>query len=393
MKLYTLLLLTISCNVAWSQMVPFNNHGIYERKQISDSAKRYYRYVGNLNGNCTGTLVGPKHILTAAHCLYNYNAQNWHRITEFSPAMTGPEDLPFGSANIKKVYVLDEYKRTGEVEYDYAIAELDRELGNELGWLKVATNNSDINSGLITIAGYPGDKDFGTMWSVSCPAAEDNKVLRYKCDTAGGMSGSAIVTIDSESNTPSIIGIHTDGGINDNFGVRINKTVLTDIYNWINNDLIEDAVNNFYDYCLSGDVDRVRIALESKRIFINQKFGKNSWTALAGAAYAGQAQVVELLLSWPFVQVNKGAPLALAVKSQSLETVRILLNNQKIDHNATTYGETALWYAVEAGNFEIVQLLLNSPRVNKEKLGKSRLTPLQLAIQNNNQAIVGLLEQ
>ena len=79
------------------------------------------------------------------------------------------------------------------------------------------------------ITGYPGDKTIGTMWDTgTCDEWVYNcgnpKVIDYTCDTAEGMSGSAIR--DGED---KIIGVHAGGTTTVNYGVAIDDENLNNI--------------------------------------------------------------------------------------------------------------------------------------------------------------------
>src|SRR5690606_7296818 len=81
------------------------------------------------------------------------------------------------------------------------------------------TEKQFINLG--TIAGYPGDKLFVTMFMVPCFFRQNpfnfdllnrsiSDKVEYECDTYGGMSGSALLTGDGRGGS-LIIGVHTNG--------------------------------------------------------------------------------------------------------------------------------------------------------------------------------------
>ncbi len=172
-------------------------------RYLVNTADLPFRAVGLLTlpeGTCTASLVGPRTLLTAAHCvtedgqtidlpLYfqaglNRGNQSGKALVVdamFSPDYT-PETMEPGQGNGN----------------DWAIVTLDRDLGNVVGFLKVHTlNDTDIteigNGGLLVDqAGYSQDTGLNLSGNRGCRvtvAYPDSSIL-HECDTTFGDSGS-----------------------------------------------------------------------------------------------------------------------------------------------------------------------------------------------------------
>jgi V8-like Glu-specific endopeptidase len=99
--------------------------------------------------------------------------------------------------------------------------------------------------GLITIAGYPGDRPIGTLWRHS---EKLPRRLLYTVHTCPGHSGSPIWHRRSKQEPPDIVGLHTSGIVDEqgraygcskmtvlappgtmNSGIRMTSDIIADL--------------------------------------------------------------------------------------------------------------------------------------------------------------------
>jgi glutamyl endopeptidase len=207
--------------------------GADERVQVNATGNYPYRAIGSIAIGCTGTLIGPHHVLTAGHCVYNVDNDKWYKRIDFSPGHNGSQ-FPFGTVGWKKALTVAGWTDHHDERFDYALIILDRDIGSETGWFGFAYEEP-MRPYLININGYPSDKPEGTMWHAECQIDEVRaEKVYYPCDTFGGMSGSSIYVYDKSKDSRTVYGIHAYGANDRNSGTRIDQAKYEVILNWKN---------------------------------------------------------------------------------------------------------------------------------------------------------------
>lgn len=197
-------------------------HGSDGRKQIT-KVQTPYLYMGRISVGCTGTLIGPKHVLTAGHCVSDGEG-NWYSSLSFSANQLTSFLKPFGQVGWKRAITVGKWHNDGNANYDYAMIILKKAPHGAYSSFGVYSD------GNYTVTGYPGDKPTGTLWEMSGDTWSNDYKVFYNIDTAGGQSGSGV-----RDGNDVVRGIHAHGYANKNGGVKIRSSMFNSFTSWIAN--------------------------------------------------------------------------------------------------------------------------------------------------------------
>ncbi|GEM_PF-1708437 len=194
-------------------------------------------------GQCSGILIDAKHVLTAGHCVYDIEDDEWATSMEVSPAYDeAPNDF-FGTSDIGAKISWSGWVENGNFEHDLAVVELIRPLGSLTGWCGYGYNNNNtyFTSNTFHNYSYPGELPYNgeTMYYRNGDFDSPQQFVLYHDNYSwGGQSGSGAP--DGDQIAYSALS-HTTLDETETGHTRITSTKFTDIEGFIDDNTPDET--------------------------------------------------------------------------------------------------------------------------------------------------------
>jgi V8-like Glu-specific endopeptidase len=235
---------------------------------------------GGGGGGCSGTMVGPSTMLTAAHCVHT--GTGWKSPRTWAPAvdsqdanptpwLAGSSTFPTAGAWVFQCYAVTipgGWDSGKDVEDDYAVIEFSNAgskigplcnlfPGNQVGWLGLwHAGESQVENGRLLYGyGYPGNTEgcpggscsWPQIWGIGTGYIDVHQTwhIDHHTDSTGGQSGMGLYILEGTGRY--LVGIHKGSHgfpFNDNYGRRVTDTLLS----WMASNSAYRPANPFYSY-------------------------------------------------------------------------------------------------------------------------------------------------
>jgi len=172
---------------------------------ILDSWDYPWSAIGRLNfttgGFCTATVIAPRRVLTAAHCLWNRRTARWYPPCALH-FLAGYRRSDFKvHALVSHIQIAPGYHgKAPRPELDWAILTLDRDVSDLTGVIPFAGRAVKDGDRLLQ-AGYSRDRRHLLTTDRSCQVrtiGAAGKLLLHDCDATFGDSGSPLLLADQK---------------------------------------------------------------------------------------------------------------------------------------------------------------------------------------------------
>lgn len=179
-------------------------HGIKgpQDQRLRMSATEFpWSAMGRLNngqgGHCSATLIGPRLVATAAHCLWNNRTRRPMPATAFTFVAGFDRGEYLKASKVAALHPAPAWVFTTEQQAlatradDWALLELEEPVGDAIGWVALAEPKAGMT---VAIAGYGKDKAFVPLAHLGCHLTEQPLpgVLFHNCDAVQGESGGPV---------------------------------------------------------------------------------------------------------------------------------------------------------------------------------------------------------
>ena len=178
------------------------------KRPILASADWPWRTVGrvnstdrNIRSHCTGTLLSSTVVLTASHCLYNFQRKAWIPVQSLFFVAGYQRGKGQATARIER-YLVDPVHDVTSRDFsagfaqDWALLVLDESISDAIGYLPLANFQRTPNPAKVQLAGYPALRSHVLSLVEDCGALTtdgEQRIFLARCSAMRGDSGAPLL--------------------------------------------------------------------------------------------------------------------------------------------------------------------------------------------------------
>jgi len=204
-------LVAVLCVVALATAATAQSGGPRDGRVIVEAMEYPWSAIGRVNaggrGYCTGFLVGPRHVMTAAHCLYDFTEGRWRGVNELHFVAGYQRDEFLIHSKVARYQTSDRFDvaargNPANTVHDWALLTLRDSIGHSAGWLGLMALDSATLQTLISgdrqilQAGYRSGRAHAISANPGCQVLRrfaDGHGLVHDCAVYHGDSGSPLL--------------------------------------------------------------------------------------------------------------------------------------------------------------------------------------------------------